>query len=186
LLRNKPITGFVVEPAPRRVESAISAEPVPVYSPRKRRSADSSAALTAFHQTGFWVNTNALRARRDQMPALRILVVEDEPLIGELFADLLVGMGHDVCAIAATETDAVAAAARLLPDLMIVDVRLGLGSGLTAVAEILRTRFIPHVFVSGDPSAVHDVRPDAVTLRKPFFASDLIRAIQRALCATPS
>jgi two-component system, response regulator PdtaR len=120
------------------------------------------------------------------MEALRILVVEDEPLIGLLFADLLDGMGHSVCAIAANENDAVAAAARHRPDLMIVDVRLGLGSGLAAVAEILRTRFIPHVFVSGDPSAVHAIRPDAVTLQKPFFASDLIRAIQRAISASPS
>lgn len=117
------------------------------------------------------------------MPALRILIVEDEALIGLLFADLLGSMGHNVCAVAANEIDAVAAAARYLPDLMIVDVRLGLGSGLAAVAEILRARFIPHVFVSGDPSAVHTLRPDAVTLQKPFFASDLTRAIQRALGA---
>ena len=120
------------------------------------------------------------------MSALRILLVEDEAPIGLLFADLLTGMGHDVCAIAANEAEAVAAAARYQPDLMIVDERLGLGSGVAAVAEILRTRFIPHVFVSGDTSVVHALRPDAVALQKPFFASDLSRAIQRALGAAPS
>lgn len=117
------------------------------------------------------------------MAALRILVVEDEALIGELFADVLVGLGHDVCAIAANELDAISAAHRYRPDLMIVDVRLGLGSGVSAVVEIMRHGFIPHVFISGDPSAVIALRPGAVTLQKPFFASDLSRAIQRALGA---
>ena len=37
------------------------------------------------------------------MPALRILLVEDETIVAMLFADLLVAMGHEVCAIEATE-----------------------------------------------------------------------------------
>jgi CheY-like chemotaxis protein len=93
------------------------------------------------------------------MEALRILVVEDEPLIGLLFADLLDGMGHSVCAIAANENDAVAAAARHRPDLMIVDVRLGLGSGLAAVAEILRTRFIHQTGRCDATETIFCVRP---------------------------
>jgi DNA-binding response OmpR family regulator len=74
------------------------------------------------------------------MKALNVLVVEDDALIGMLFADVLAAMGHDVCAIEATEADAVAAAARYKPDLMIVDARLRDGSGVSAVEEILRTR----------------------------------------------
>lgn len=45
------------------------------------------------------------------MKALNVLVVADDALIGMLFADALAAMGHDVCAIEATEADAVAAAA---------------------------------------------------------------------------
>ena len=37
------------------------------------------------------------------MKALRVLVIEDDALIGLLLAELLAGMGHDVCATAATE-----------------------------------------------------------------------------------
>ena len=44
------------------------------------------------------------------MPALRILLVEDEAIVAMLFADLLVAMGHEVCAIEATEAGAVTAA----------------------------------------------------------------------------
>ena len=82
--------------------------------------------------------------------ALRVLVVEDDAIIGALLAEMLEGMGHDVCAVEATEADAVTAAARWRPDLMIVDVRLGEGSGVSAVDEIHRTGPIPHVFVSAD------------------------------------
>ncbi len=70
-----------------------------------------------------------------------------------LFADALAAMGYDVCAIEATEAGAVAAAARYKPDLMIVDARLRDGSGVSAVEEILRTGWVPHVFVSGETSS---------------------------------
>ena len=117
------------------------------------------------------------------MSALRVLVVEDEAMTATLLAEVLVGMGHDVCAIEATEADAVAAAARYRPNLMIVDARLGHGSGVSAVEDILRTGFVPHVFISGDASRVQALRPGAVVIEKPFRVADLARAIQRALGA---
>jgi CheY-like chemotaxis protein len=115
------------------------------------------------------------------MKALRVLVVDDDALIAMLLADMCAGMGHDVCAIEATEADAVAAAVRCRPDLMIVDERLRDGSGVSAVNQIHRTGFVPHVFISGDTSTVRALRPDAVALQKPFVESDLVRAIQCAL-----
>ena len=117
------------------------------------------------------------------MKALRVLVVEDDVLIGMLFADALAAMGYDVCAVEATEAGAVAAAARCNPDLMIVDARLRNGSGIAAVQEIVRNGWIPHVFVSGDTSSVQTLRPDAIVIQKPFRDMDLSRAIQRALDA---
>ena len=120
------------------------------------------------------------------MRALRVLVVEDNAIIGMLLAEVLAGMGHDVCAIEATEADAVTAATRCGPDLMFVDVQLGDGSGVSAVEKILRTGFVPHVFVSGDTLGVRALRPDAVVIQKPFRESDLARAIQRALGAVAS
>jgi DNA-binding NtrC family response regulator len=90
-------------------------------------------------------------------------------------------MGHDVCATEATKAGAKAAAVRCRPDLMIVDARLGDDSGISAVKEILRTGFVPHVFISGDISTVRTLAPEAVAILKPFDESDLIRAIERAL-----
>jgi len=117
------------------------------------------------------------------MESLRILVVEDNAMIGILLAEMLEEMGHDVCAIEETEANAVAAAIRCRPQLMIVDVGLGEGSGVSAVDEISRTGSVPHIFISGDISRVKVLRPWAVALQKPFREPELERAIRRAFDA---
>ena len=113
------------------------------------------------------------------MNPLSILLVEDDALIGSLLADMLAGLGHETGSIQTTEESAAAAAARYKPDLMIVDVRLANGNGVSAVERITRAGPIPHVFMSGlGPLAAPR---NAVVLRKPFFEADLIRAIAHAL-----
>lgn len=114
------------------------------------------------------------------MKAIRVLVAEDDSIIGMLLGELLNLMGYDVCAIEATEADTVNAAVRCRPDLMIVDVLLGEGSGISAVDEILRDRLIPYVFVSGDISNAQALRPGAVIIQKPYREADLARAIESA------
>jgi len=116
------------------------------------------------------------------MKTPRVLLVEDDNIIGVLLAELLEDMGYDVCAIEATEAGAVTAAARCRPHLMIVDVRLDEGNGISAVERIFRTGSIPHVFISSEPN--HVFRPGAVFLLKPFREPDLAQAIQRAFGAT--
>ena len=120
------------------------------------------------------------------MKALRVLIMEDDPLIGMLLAEWLEEMG--VCAVAATAVDAVTAAAQNRPDLVIADARLGDGSGVSAIEEILRTGFVPHLFITGNISRVKALRPGAVVLEKPFRVAELMLGIQRALgiAATPS
>jgi CheY-like chemotaxis protein len=114
-------------------------------------------------------------------PALRVLVMEDDAIIGVLLGEMLEGMGYDVCAIEATEADAVLAAARCRPDLMIVDVQLGEGSGVAAVDAIHRIGAVPHVFVSGNISSIRALRPDSISLQKPYRESELAMVIQQAL-----
>ena len=64
---------------------------------------------------------------------------EDEAFIAMLYADLLAKMSHVVCAIGTSEGATVAAAARHKPDLIIVDAGLRDDSGMSAVAEMLRS-----------------------------------------------
>lgn len=113
--------------------------------------------------------------------ALRILIVEDDFMIGTHLAEMLEGMGHEVCAVVATEADAIAAADRCMPDLMIVDAWLRSGSGIAAVEAICRRRHVPHVFVSGDVAGVRAVLPTVIVVEKPFRADVLVRVIQRVV-----
>ena len=115
------------------------------------------------------------------MKALRTLVVEDDAMIGGLLAETLEGLGHTVCAVERNVAHAVAAASHWRPDLMIVDVGLGEASGVAAVKEIVRSRFVPHVFVAVDSVIGMPLGPETVLIQKPFRVSDLERAIQRAL-----
>ncbi len=114
---------------------------------------------------------------------LRILVAEDDPLLALLIEDVLKEMGHEICAIESTETGTVAAALRLQPDVMVVDPGLLQGSGIAAVREILRARFVAHVFISGHHLLDRALHPRAVVLQKPFTDQDLARAIQWAITA---
>jgi CheY-like chemotaxis protein len=120
------------------------------------------------------------------MKALRILVVEDDVTIGGLLAETLEDLGHVVCAVETNAANAVAAAARHHPDLMIVDVGLGEASGVAAVKEILRGGFVPHVFATGDALRDLSLGPDAVLIQKPFRGPDIVHAIERALAAKPA
>jgi CheY-like chemotaxis protein len=118
-----------------------------------------------------------------RLKAARVLVVEDNAIIGMLYVDLLEEMGHTICAVETTENGAISAATLYKPDLMIVDAALGVGTGVSAVDAIIRAGFIPHVFVSGDAVSVRAARPDAIVLQKPFRNPDLARAIETALTA---
>ncbi|WP_284943592.1 response regulator [Acidisoma cladoniae] len=113
------------------------------------------------------------------MTSLRIVLVEDDDLIGILLGAMLEGMGHDVVAVVATEDDAVAAAAHHQPDLMIVDVQLREGSGPAAIARVLETGQVPHLFMSG--AALRTEATGVVVLRKPFLEKGLLQAMRRAL-----
>lgn len=109
------------------------------------------------------------------------MVVEDEGVIAMLLSDLLEQLGHEVCAVEATEAGAVAAAQSSNPDLMIVDDRLREGGGRAAVETILLTRRLPYVFVTGDSAEMRELPPGAVMIEKPCSESDLVRAIGNAI-----
>ena len=112
---------------------------------------------------------------------LRIMVVEDDALVGILLAELLGELGHDVCAIEDTEEGAVCSAALRHPDLMIVDAWLGEGSGISAVDTIQRDGIMPHVFVSGDIAWVRMSRPNSIMVQKPYREAEIADAIQQAI-----
>ena len=119
------------------------------------------------------------------MQPLRVLVIEDDALIAMMLAELLGDMGYSVCATATTRTEAVAAARQEVPDLVLSDVKLRNGSGIDAVEEILRSKRVPHMFMTGDMASLKSRLPDAVAVRKPFSRAALASAIEKALATAP-
>jgi CheY-like chemotaxis protein len=120
------------------------------------------------------------------MKSLRILVIEDDDMVAAVLTELLETQGHTICAIAATEGEAVADALELFPEMMIVEVHLREGSGLEAVDRIQRRRSVAHVFVCGDAPRIRALRPGATVIQKPYFEHDLTRALKSALLAAPA
>ena len=111
----------------------------------------------------------------------RVLVVEDEMLIGMLLEDMLTDLGHEVAAIVPRLKEAMAAVDRETYDLAILDVHLH-GESAFPVAEALIAKGIPFVFATGygERGLPENYRGRPV-LQKPFAKDDLERVLQKLL-----
>jgi two-component system, response regulator PdtaR len=99
------------------------------------------------------------------MNMLRILVADDDVLISTFLAEMLEGLGHEVCSIETTEAGTVFSAARCRPDLLIIDVMLGAGSGVSALEQILSVGSVAYVLISG--AGLERCPSGAMVLQKP-------------------
>jgi CheY-like chemotaxis protein len=121
-----------------------------------------------------------LAAKPSAARAARLLVVEDECLVAFSIVEDLVALGYTVVGPAFSKEAAQRLAAVVGFDGALVDINLNGENGYD-VAEILRSRGIPFVFVSGYQH-VRDTRfKDVPVLQKPFVASDLESAVDRML-----
>jgi two-component SAPR family response regulator len=107
----------------------------------------------------------------------RILVVEDEVLIGMLLEDMLTDLGYEVAASAARVEDAIKLAAEVEADAAILDVNLN-GQEVYPVADILSRRQIPFVFATGysEFGLPHPYQQHQ-TMQKPFQQETLERRL---------
>ena len=110
------------------------------------------------------------------MRRLRILIVEDDAMVSMVLAEIFVGLHHEICGIATTESDAVSAAARCKPDMMINRRHVAGRKRRGCPGDDLRSGPIPQILMNGAGP-----QSDAVMLRKPFREADLVRAMERAL-----
>jgi CheY-like chemotaxis protein len=119
----------------------------------------------------------------------RVLIVEDELIIAWQLSEAVQELGHEVCGMAADATEAVALATQLLPDLVLIDVRLRRGTdGIAAAAAIRAERPVPIIFCTAfaeDPSTRARLTGvgAAGVLSKPIRAEALRPVIERALAA---
>lgn len=116
--------------------------------------------------------------------ATDVLIIEDEPIIAMDLEALVDGLGHRVAGIARTRTEAVAAARRSGPGLILADIQLADGSsGLDAVNDILTDFDVPVIFVTAYPERLlTGQRPEpAFLITKPFRPETLKAVISQAL-----
>lgn len=115
----------------------------------------------------------------------RILIVEDDYLVGMTIEETLLDEGHEVLALVTTGEEAVEVGTKLRPELVLMDIRLaGKMTGIEAAIE-LRAAGIPSLFASAhsDPGtrlSGEEAKPLG-WLAKPFTSSGLISAVDTAL-----
>jgi PAS domain S-box-containing protein len=118
----------------------------------------------------------------------RVLLVEDEPVVRELTAELLARQGYEVTAVGDPE-EALALAERERVDIVFTDVVMPKMSGRRLVARLRESKpELPVVYTSGysDDTAFHegDLEENVTFLRKPYSTHDLARAVREALDRT--
>jgi response regulator NasT len=82
------------------------------------------------------------------MAAIRILVAEDNDLVALTLEEQLKGLGYDVIAVAHTGAEAIDLAARLSPDLIIMDIRMPEVDGTEAASRINTQRLTPIIMLT--------------------------------------
>jgi CheY-like chemotaxis protein len=118
----------------------------------------------------------------------RILIVEDESIVQLDLQHRLRLMGHSVVGSAVSGEEAVAKAAELNPDLVLMDVRLeGPMDGVQAATQIRAGRDVPVLFLTAHLAGLGE-QPQAPLhprVAKPFRAAELEAAIAQALNDKP-
>ncbi len=125
------------------------------------------------------------------IPARRILIVEDEPDVAQMLAEVLEGVGHKT-EIAATGKEALARLDAEPFDLILSDMRMpdmdgrGLFETIHARNPVLAARVI---FVTGDalsgPTARFLEEVDQPVIEKPFAPAEVRRVVARVLSEEP-
>jgi response regulator NasT len=119
------------------------------------------------------------------VPPLRVLIAEDEALIRLDLREMLEEEGYDVCAEAGDGQSAVDLATALVPDLVILDVKMPVLDGITAATRIAERRIAPVVILTAfsQRELVEQAREAGAMayLVKPFQKKDLLPTIEMAL-----
>jgi CheY-like chemotaxis protein/DNA-directed RNA polymerase specialized sigma24 family protein len=119
-----------------------------------------------------------------QQLASRVLIIEDEPLISLDLTRLVNSLGHEVCAVARTHGEALAAIAKDRPGLILADLQLADGSsGADAVNDIMKRYVLPVIFITAHPQLLlTGERPEPTYLiAKPYDSEEVKAMVSQVL-----
>jgi CheY-like chemotaxis protein len=114
---------------------------------------------------------------------LRVLVVEDEPVVAMCLEDMLDMLGCVAVGPAGRLAEGLVLAREEALDAAILDINLA-GERSTEIAEALRDRGIPFAFASGY-GAAPDGFEDPPLIEKPYREGDIAAALQVLLDRSP-
>ena len=108
---------------------------------------------------------------------LRIAIADDEVDIRDYLQKVLPRIGHQVVSASENGTDLIAACRTTAPDLIITDLKMPGGDGISALKEIWRDQPIPAIIISAFPQDIPDWLQGhpllVATLVKPVKTTDL-------------
>jgi len=111
---------------------------------------------------------------------LRVLVVEDEPVVAMYLEDLLDALGCVIIGPASRLADGLELAEQGLFDVAILDINLG-GERSTPIAEALRARGLPFAFASGYGVPPEGFGAEVPMIEKPYREAQVAGALGRLL-----
>jgi CheY-like chemotaxis protein len=115
----------------------------------------------------------------------RVLVVEDETMISMLIEDMVCDLGAEVVGPAAKFEQAMTLALEADLDLAVLDVNLA-GLVVYPIADVLRERGIPFIFMTGyDSSVVPESYEHNRVLSKPFSHQTFSDAVRGVFAEAP-
>lgn len=129
----------------------------------------------------------AFRAQPSPTPthAWRVVIAEDEALPAELLKRTLMRLGHLVVGTAQNGVEAIALTRQLEPDVVVMDLRMPVMDGWTAMSELTREMLTPIVVVSAldDRETLEQAVFAGASgfLTKPVREDDLERALELAV-----
>ncbi|MCK6693883.1 MAG: response regulator [Thermoanaerobaculia bacterium] len=120
------------------------------------------------------------------MDPIRILIVEDEPVIAADLADRLAEMGYHVAGQYGSGEAALHNLGQDAPDLVLMDIQLGgVLDGIETTRRIVEAQPVPVIFLTSNSDEATFTRAKsthpAAFLSKPFRGKDLRHAIELAL-----
>jgi CheY-like chemotaxis protein len=115
------------------------------------------------------------------LAGLRVLVVEDEPVLAMFLEETLARRGCRVLGPAAMLAEALALAEAGAFDVALLDVNLRAGAKAIPVAGALAARGKPFVLATGYmPDGLPEPLRDRPTLLKPYGEAELVAALREA------
>ena len=112
----------------------------------------------------------------------KIFIVEDEVLIAFEMTDMLEDLGFEVVGPSVHVDDAKDIAKSAEMDAAFLDVNLGKNVTSQPVAEILKARGVPFVFVTAyDANHITFRTSDDQILRKPVTSNELLKTLRKVL-----